>query len=58
MGGTKAGPRGTAMPSSGEPLKSMEKHGKPCLAPYVESFVAVVNNVQTEEVSVHHVQNY
>ena len=58
MGGTKAGPRGTAMPSSGKPLETIEnteKRGKPCLALYVVGFVAVVHYLQIEEISVQHV---
>ena len=37
-------------------LKTIENHGKACLAPYVVGFAAVVNFVQIEELSVQHVQ--
>ena len=55
MGGTKAGPRGTAMPSSGKPLKTTENHALP---PYAVGFAAVENNVQFAKISVHHVQGF
>ena len=55
-GRNQSGPRGTAMPSCGKPLKTIENHGKACLAQYVVGFAAVVNYVQIEELSVQHVQ--
>ena len=36
--------------------KTIENHGKACLAPYMVGFAAVVNYVQIEELSVQHVQ--
>ena len=36
--------------------KTIENHGKACLAPYVVGFAAVVNYVQIEKLSVQHVQ--
>ena len=38
-----------------KPLKTIKKHGKPCLALYVVGFVAVVHYLQIEEISVQHV---
>ena len=54
--GNWSDPSGTAMPSCGKLLKTIENHGKACLAPYVVGFAAVVNYVQIEELSVQHVQ--